>query len=156
MSVVLIGGLVFLTVGLVGRIPGGFVPEEDQGYILVNASLPDASSLERTDAVMRKVEKILAENEGVEGYNTISGFSLITGAYSSNMGFFFVQLKEWEERNTAETARQRRRRRAEQGVREGDSRGASSWRSARRPSRASAPAPGSRWSCRTASATRRE
>ena len=71
-SVVLIAGLVFLTIRLVDRIPGGFVPEEDQGYILVNAMLPDASSLQRTDAVMRKVEKILAENEGVEGYNTIT------------------------------------------------------------------------------------
>ena len=100
-SVVLVGVFVFLTVRLVGRIPGGFVPEEDQGYILVNAPLPDASSLERTDAVMRKVEKILAENEGVEGYNTITGFSLLTGAYSSNMGFFFVELKQWEERHTA-------------------------------------------------------
>ncbi len=101
-SVVLIGGLVFLTIRLVDRIPGGFVPEEDQGYILVNAMLPDASSLQRTDEVMRKVEKILGANEGVEGYNTISGFSLLTGAYSSNMGFFFVQLKPWEERHTAE------------------------------------------------------
>ena len=99
-SVVLIAALVFLTVRLVDRIPGGFVPEEDQGYVLVNAMLPDASSLERTDAVMRKVENILAQNEGVEGYNTISGFSLLTGAYSSNMGFFFVQLKPWEERHT--------------------------------------------------------
>ena len=44
-----------LTVVLVGRIPGGFVPEEDQGYILVNAMLPDASSLERSDEVMKKV-----------------------------------------------------------------------------------------------------
>ena len=101
-SIVLIGGLVFLTIGFVNRIPGGFLPEEDQGYILVNAMLPDASSLQRTDAVMRKVEQVLAANEGVEGYNTISGFSLLTGAYSSNMGFFFVQLKPWEERHTAE------------------------------------------------------
>jgi HAE1 family hydrophobic/amphiphilic exporter-1 len=101
-SVALIGVLIFLTVTLIGRIPGGFVPEEDQGYLLVNAMLPDASSLQRTDAVMTRVEKILHENEGVEGYNTISGFSLITGAYSSNMGFFFVQLKEWKERTTPE------------------------------------------------------
>jgi len=42
-----------------------------------------------TDAVMTKIEKISRER-GVEGYNTISGFSLLTGAYSSNMGFFFV------------------------------------------------------------------
>jgi hydrophobic/amphiphilic exporter-1 (mainly G- bacteria), HAE1 family len=101
-GVALMAVIVFVTVRLVGRIPGGFVPEEDQGYIMVNAMLPDASSLERTDAVMRKIEKILAENEGVEGYNTVTGFSLITGAYSTNMGFFFVQLKPWEERTTAE------------------------------------------------------
>ena len=56
-SIVLIGGLVFLTIGFVNRIPGGFLPEEDQGYILVNAMLPDASSLQRTDVVMRKVEQ---------------------------------------------------------------------------------------------------
>jgi hydrophobic/amphiphilic exporter-1 (mainly G- bacteria), HAE1 family len=101
-SVAIVGILVFFTVRLVGRIPGGFIPEEDQGYMMVNAMLPDASSLERSDAVMRKVEKILAANEGVAGYNTITGFSLITAAYSSNMGFFFVELKPWEERKAAE------------------------------------------------------
>src|SRR6188768_825759 len=70
-GLVLIGGLSWLTMGFVKRIPSGFVPEEDQGYILVNALLPDASSLERTDAVMKKAEAILAANEGVEGFNTI-------------------------------------------------------------------------------------
>jgi len=101
-GVVLVGGIAFLGVRLMGRIPQGFIPEEDQGYIMVNGMLPDASSLERSDAVMRKAEAILAANEGVEGYNTITGFSLLTAAYSSNMGFFFVQLKPWEERKTAE------------------------------------------------------
>jgi HAE1 family hydrophobic/amphiphilic exporter-1 len=98
-SLAFIAILVFATYSLVQRIPGGFVPEEDQGYLLVNALLPDAASLERTDAVMRKVEAVLKRTEAVEGYNTISGFSLLTGAYSSNMGFFFVQLKPWEERH---------------------------------------------------------
>jgi hydrophobe/amphiphile efflux-1 (HAE1) family protein len=95
--------LVGLTVVLVERIPAGFVPEEDQGYLLVNAMLPDASSLQRSDEVMKKVESVLAENEAIEAYITITGYSLITGAYSSNMGFFFVQLKPWGERTTAET-----------------------------------------------------
>src|SRR6187397_1663976 len=102
-GLVLIGGLVWLTMGFVQRIPAGFVPEEDQGYILVNALLPDAASLERTDAVMKKAEAILEKNEAVEGFNTITGYSLLTGAYSSNMGFFFVQLKPWEERTTEES-----------------------------------------------------
>src|SRR5688572_10248205 len=102
-SLAFMGVLVYVTVMLVQRIPGGFIPEEDQGYLLVNALLPDAASLERTDAVMRKVEAVLAKNEAIEGYNTVTGFSLLTGAYSSNMGFFFVQLKPWEERTTEES-----------------------------------------------------
>src|SRR5688572_5849417 len=102
-SVAFIGVLCYVTFMLVQRIPGGFVPEEDQGYLMVNALLPDAASLERTDAVMRKVEAVLAKNEAIEGYNTVTGFSLLTGAYSSNMGFFFVQLKPWEERTTEES-----------------------------------------------------
>jgi hydrophobic/amphiphilic exporter-1 (mainly G- bacteria), HAE1 family len=101
-GLVLIGGLTYLTVDLVGRIPAGFIPEEDQGYIMVNALLPDAASLERTDAVMKKAERILRDNHGVEGYNTITGYSLLTAAYSSNIGFFFVSLKPWHDRHSAE------------------------------------------------------
>jgi hydrophobe/amphiphile efflux-1 (HAE1) family protein len=101
-SLAFIVALVALTGVMVRHIPSGFVPEEDQGYLLVQATLPDAASLERTDAVMRKVEGILEKNTAIEGFNTITGFSLITGAYSSNMGFFFVQLKPWEERHGAE------------------------------------------------------
>jgi len=101
-SLAFIGILCYVTFMLVQRIPGGFVPEEDQGYLLVNALLPDAASLERTDAVMKKAEAILEKNEAIEGFNTITGYSLLTGAYSSNMGFFFVQLKPWEERTTEE------------------------------------------------------
>ena len=86
-----------------GGFPAGFVPEEDQGYLLVNVLLPDAASLERTDLVMKKAEAVLAANPAVEGFNTITGYSLLTSAYSSNMGFFFVQLKAWGERTTPET-----------------------------------------------------
>ena len=102
-SLAFMGVLIYVILVLVRNIPGGFVPEEDQGFILVNAQLPDAASLERTDAAMKKVEAILAKNEAVDGFNTISGYSLVTGAYSSNMGFFFVQLKPWEERKTEES-----------------------------------------------------
>jgi HAE1 family hydrophobic/amphiphilic exporter-1 len=103
-SLAFIGILVFVTVSLVRNIPGGFVPEEDQGFIIAQTLLPDAASLERTDAVMKKAEAILKKTEAVDGYNAISGFSLLTGAYSSNMGFFFIQLKPWEERGRTHTA----------------------------------------------------
>jgi HAE1 family hydrophobic/amphiphilic exporter-1 len=103
-SMAFIAVLCFVIFALVRNIPGGFVPEEDQGFVLVNTLLPDAASLERTDAAMKKAEAILKKTETVDGYNTISGFSLLTGAYSSNMGFFFVQLKPWEERGREHTA----------------------------------------------------
>ena len=102
-SLVFIGVLTVLIGGLVSRVPAGFIPEEDQGYLLAQVNLPDASSLERTDLVMKKAEAILEANEAVEGYNTVTGFSLVTGAYSSNQGFFFIQLKEWDHRTTAES-----------------------------------------------------
>src|SRR3954470_14001858 len=103
-SLAFMGVLVYVIVSLVRNIPAGFVPEEDQGFLLVNTLLPDAASLERTDAVMKKAEAVLKNTESVEGYNAISGFSLLTGAYSSNMGFFFVQLKPWEHRGREQTA----------------------------------------------------
>src|SRR5215467_3837828 len=98
-SLVFVALFTGLTVVLIRHIPAGFVPEEDQGYLLVNALLPDAASLERTDAVMRKAEEIVEKNTAVEGFNAITGYSLLTSAYSSNIGFFFVQLKPWHERH---------------------------------------------------------
>src|SRR6185503_13062184 len=69
----------------------------------------------------RKAEAVLKEHEAVEGYNTITGFSLLTGSYSSNMGFFFVQLKPWEERHadTAAVVTQALNRAFAQEIREG-------------------------------------
>jgi HAE1 family hydrophobic/amphiphilic exporter-1 len=85
--------------GLVGnRLPGSFLPEEDYGYFLMNIQLPPAASLERSDAVSRKVDALLAKTPGVANFNTIVGFSLITRVTASNNAFYFVQLKPWDER----------------------------------------------------------
>jgi HAE1 family hydrophobic/amphiphilic exporter-1 len=93
--------LVMLFAGVIARhIPTGFVPEEDQGYLLVNVQLPDAASLDRTDATAKKVESVIANNPYVESYNTITGFSLLTGAMASNSAFFFISLKPFEERGS--------------------------------------------------------
>jgi multidrug efflux pump len=87
--------------GLVGRhLPTGFLPEEDYGYAFLNVQLPPAASLERTDEVLRKVEGILAKTEGVQYYNTIGGFSLLTRISASYQGFFFLGLKPWHERTS--------------------------------------------------------
>ena len=97
-----VAGLVVVTIlmsGLFGMVPGGFVPEEDQGYFLVNVQLPDAASLERTDQVVARIEHILGKVDGIDSITAVAGYSLLTGALASNTGFFFVSLKPWGERS---------------------------------------------------------
>ena len=91
--------------GIIGTaIPGGFVPEEDEGYYLINVQLPDAASLERTDQVAKKVESILKGTDGIEYTTVVMGYSLLTQSYSTNNAFIFVSLKPWDERS--KTAKQ--------------------------------------------------
>jgi multidrug efflux pump len=91
-----------LVAGLLGkRLPSSFVPDEDQGYFFLNVQLPDAASLQRTDVVCRKVEKILSETKGVRGYSTIGGFSLLAYVSATYNGFFFVSLDPWDARSGA-------------------------------------------------------
>ena len=97
-SIIFIGIVIFLTILLFRTVPGGFVPEEDNGYFLINLQLPDASSLQRTDEVCKKVEQILAETKGIDNYTTIAGYSIISNVVSSNVGGFFISLSEWGER----------------------------------------------------------
>ncbi len=97
--------IVLVVTGILGRgIPGGFVPEEDEGYYLINIQLPDAASLERTDEVAKKVEAILGAKEEIEFSTVVLGYSLLTQSYSTNNAFIFISLKPWEERT--KTAKQ--------------------------------------------------
>jgi len=94
----ILGVFVLLSVITGKKLPPSFIPQEDQGYMLINVQLPDASSLQRTDVVAKKVEKILGSTKGVQYYNTISGFSLLSGVSASYSCFFFAQLEPWHER----------------------------------------------------------
>jgi hydrophobic/amphiphilic exporter-1 (mainly G- bacteria), HAE1 family len=97
-SMLLLAGFAVVA-GLLGRrLPTGFIPEEDQGYLLMNVQLPDAASLQRTDEVTRKIEKLLADTKGVRYTTTINGFSLLTRTSASYTAFFFVSLQPWDER----------------------------------------------------------
>jgi HAE1 family hydrophobic/amphiphilic exporter-1 len=80
-------------------VPGGFVPEEDQGYIYVNMQLPDAASLQRTDAVMARIEGILDQFEEAKYVTAVSGFNLLSGSMSTNSGVVFVTLTDWKTRD---------------------------------------------------------
>jgi len=87
---------------LLGRkLPTSFIPEDDQGYLFVNAQLPAAASLDRTEAVVKKLEGILAKTDGVQGWAAVSGFSLLDRVSSTYSAFIFVPLKPWSERNKA-------------------------------------------------------
>ncbi|MBI5062127.1 MAG: multidrug efflux RND transporter permease subunit [Desulfatitalea sp.] len=86
-------------IGVMGKaVPGGFLPEEDQGYLYAGVQLPDAASLQRTSAACEAAEKIIMETPGVEYVTTVSGFSMLSGISNTYSGFFFVTLKPWGER----------------------------------------------------------
>jgi HAE1 family hydrophobic/amphiphilic exporter-1 len=88
-----------LLAGLTGKkVPTSFLPQEDNGSFYLDVRLPDASSLQRTDAVCLKVEKILAETKGVHYYTTVAGFSLLSYISASYNAFYFISLQPWHDR----------------------------------------------------------
>ncbi len=97
-SGVLLGALILGLLILFRVVPGGFVPEEDQGYLLGAIVLPDAASLDRTEEAVMQVEEIVQELDAVADVVTISGYSLVSGTVQPNSGFVFIQLKDWDER----------------------------------------------------------
>jgi len=93
-------GVVAVLAGVVGgKLPSGFVPEEDNGYAIIGVQLPDASSLQRTREVFKKVEEILGHTEGVRTYNTLAGYSFFTGSAASYVGTGFMGFRPWKERD---------------------------------------------------------
>lgn len=95
-------GIVFLillagTGLLIKTMHTGFIPIEDQGYLLADVQLPDAASLARTNKVLKQVTDIALKQPGVSDINTISGFSLFSGN-GSNSGFAIIVLKNWAAR----------------------------------------------------------
>jgi multidrug efflux pump subunit AcrB len=94
-------GLIGLTGFGFTRVPSGFVPSQDKGYLLVNIQLPDSASLERTVEVTEAVEKIAFETPGVSHTVAIPGQSFVLNAVSSNFGSMFVILESFHERRGA-------------------------------------------------------
>jgi HAE1 family hydrophobic/amphiphilic exporter-1 len=80
------------------RIPGGFLPEEDQGYVYSVIQLPNAASLQRTADACRQAEQIIKKVPGVEYCTTVVGFNLLSFVRNTYSGFFFIRLKDWDER----------------------------------------------------------
>ena len=92
------GGLVALTLAVFWATPAGFVPAQDQGYALAAIQLPPGSSIERTDAVLKKAVAKLLKVPGVDQAVMFSGFDGASGTQASNAGAAYVTFKPFEER----------------------------------------------------------
>jgi hydrophobic/amphiphilic exporter-1 (mainly G- bacteria), HAE1 family len=101
----LFAGMVALAVIGFGQLSSGFVPQEDEGYCLVNLSLPDAASQERMVAFSKEAEKVVADIPGVKDYITITGYSILDNVAIPNAGFMLVVFEPWAERSKEEHQR---------------------------------------------------
>ena len=84
------------------RLPGGFLPDEDQGYVFAGLQLPNAASLQRNDDASRKIEEMIMKTPGVHSVTAVLGFSLLSGAQNTYSSFYWITLKEWKERKAPE------------------------------------------------------
>ena len=98
-------GTAVITASLIGLslTPSGFIPNEDQGYLLVSVTLPDAASLQRTEDGIQKAVAVLQKIPGVDNVVVIGGINLINNNTSqSNSGALYVIMKKWDDRGKGE------------------------------------------------------
>ena len=94
--------LVIVMVGInrIGKhVPGGFIPDEDKGYLFVAVELPEGAALQRTDEVLKQVEEIVGNTEGVQSAVALAGMNILNSLNVPNCALMFVGLKSWEERH---------------------------------------------------------
>jgi len=97
--------LVAVVVGtwMIGKfVPGGFIPDEDKGYLFVAVELPEGASLQRTDAVLRQVEGIVTNTPGVRSAIGLAGMNILNSLNFPNAALMFVGLEPWEKRERPE------------------------------------------------------
>jgi multidrug efflux pump len=97
-GLVLVAAMLGATWFLFQRVPGGLVPQEDQGYVFLVTALPPAASLDRTRAVTDRVNQGVMQNPAVAAVVTLAGYDFLSGAQKTNSGVSFVTLKDWSER----------------------------------------------------------
>lgn len=95
------GGIIVATGLLATTTPTGFIPDEDQGILMMDVQLPDAASINRSEEVMDKITDMILQDPGVSDVVAVSGFSMLAGA-GSNRGLGIVVLKDWDDRTTPE------------------------------------------------------
>jgi HAE1 family hydrophobic/amphiphilic exporter-1 len=104
-GLVIVAAVLAGSVGLFGRLPQGFLPEEDQGAFYAALRLPEGASINRTEEIVKQFEDIVRPVPGVKGILSVVGFNFIDGVASSNQAFFVVTLNPYEQRtDSAESA----------------------------------------------------
>jgi len=99
-------GLVTLAAWWYNRIPTGFLPIEDQGYIIATVQLPDAASQSRTREVTEKINKIMVDTPGIDTWFVVGGMSLVDGSAASNAATIFARFDDWEHRRDPSLSQQ--------------------------------------------------
>ncbi|QDW24523.1 efflux RND transporter permease subunit [Pedobacter sp. KBS0701] len=84
--------------GLSGSVPSGFIPNEDQGMVYAIIQTPPGSTLERTDQIAEKLQKMCEDIDGVKSVSSLAGYEILTEGTGSNSGTCLINLKDWSER----------------------------------------------------------
>lgn len=100
-SLVFVGVVIALLALMFRNLPGGFLPAQDQGFLMTSVSLPAAASLERTEQVAVGVSEMISRYPGVENITSVAGFDMLAGINSPNTAILFVKLKPYGERQGA-------------------------------------------------------
>jgi len=100
-ALILFAAVLAIDVILFRAVPSGFVPSEDQGYLIGGVILPDGATLQRTDRVGKELEGLIGSNPALSHMFYVSGFDLIGGGSKTNAATIFLPLKPWKERTTS-------------------------------------------------------
>jgi len=102
MSLLFLLGTAILAGFFGNLLPTSFLPDEDQGYVYAGLQLPDAASLQRTDAVTKRAEEIIQNTPGIKYCTSVIGYSMLSGVANTYSSFFFITLDDWAERKKPE------------------------------------------------------
>lgn len=97
-GLVVVGGAIAVIMTLGSSLPQGFLPSEDQGYLMVDVQLPDGAALGRTEQVTAQVVDLASKTAGVKDIVIVNGYSILNGATSSNAALVIATMSNWSER----------------------------------------------------------
>lgn len=97
---VVFGAMVVVMIFLFRTVPGGFVPPEDQGYVISIVVMPDGATLKRTSQTTENIRAAVAKDPATAHEFAVNGFELLTGANKTNAATMFVRMTDWDKRTT--------------------------------------------------------